>query len=309
MNPTGLNLLFLASSDRLENQEAFFAELGGQVLWYPSLEEALQSVLPFQPDIVLCDLDENPQVLNMPLEGVFPFAKWIGFSAQDSAKVAVEVLRNGFSDYLLKPLQPTELFQAVVTCQKQQKLHLELAVSHLHRLEKMKNQTYIDDLTGLYNARYLPLALEELIIEHQSLDRSFSVLFIDVDKFKSINDIHGHLVGSKFLGALGKTLKNALRSKDTLFRYGGDEFVVLLGQTAEERAFEVADRLRDKISNRVFVLDGVKVKATLSIGIACYPRHASTAQGLLKLADFAMYSAKRISRNKVEITAGSYSSF
>ncbi len=182
--------------------------------------------------------------------------------------------------------------------------HAELALVNLQRVEKLKLQTFIDDLTGLYNSRYLRFALETAAANQQTKKEPFALLFIDVDKFKMVNDRHGHLVGSEFLGALGRIIKNAVRRGDVVFRYGGDEFVVLLRNTGLGRAQEVAERLRSHIEARHFVIRDVPLRATLSLGLAVCPEHSSNLDRLIQLADGAMYAAKR-TRNQVAVADAS----
>ncbi len=176
--------------------------------------------------------------------------------------------------------------------------HAELTFLNLKHVEKLKRQTFIDDLTGLYNYRYLQFALEASASDWELNKHPFAVLFIDVDRFKLVNDRHGHLVGSEFLTALGKVIKNAVRTIDWVFRYGGDEFVILLRETAPFKAAQIAERLRNQIENRTFLIRNTRLKATLSIGIASYPEHTKSVQRLIELADSAMYQAKK-TRNRV----------
>jgi diguanylate cyclase (GGDEF)-like protein len=175
----------------------------------------------------------------------------------------------------------------------------ELSLSNLHKLEGIKQQTFVDDLTGLYNSRYLKFALGNAIARSKKTCESFSILFIDVDYFKNINDTHGHLVGSEFLVAVAKAIKHAVRNIDLVFRYGGDEFIILLHQASVKDAQEIAERLRRHIERRVFVIQDHRIRATITIGLATYPQHTTDRDQILRLADEAMYSAKRASRNTV----------
>lgn len=179
--------------------------------------------------------------------------------------------------------------------------HSELSLVHLNKLEEIKHQTFVDDLTGLYNSRYLKFALTHSIARCKDPGQRFSVLFIDVDHFKNINDRYSHLVGSEFLVAIGRTIKHAVRRIDPVFRYGGDEFVVILNGTGVEGAREIAERIRKNIERRIFVIQEKRIQTTVSIGLATYPEHTADRETLLKLADEAMYSAKRHTRNAVHL--------
>jgi two-component system, cell cycle response regulator len=179
--------------------------------------------------------------------------------------------------------------------------HAELSLLNLRKFDEVKQQTFIDDLTGLYNSRYLKFALNNFIHRCKEPNQCFSVLFIDVDHFKKINDEYSHMVGSEFLVTIAKTMKHAVRKIDPVFRYGGDEFVVLLNGTGVEGAREVAERVRKNIERRIFVIKEHRIQTTVSIGIATYPLHASDRDTLMKLADEAMYVVKRDARNGVHL--------
>lgn len=179
--------------------------------------------------------------------------------------------------------------------------HGTLALRNLEKLARIQRQTFVDDLTGLYNSRYLKFALAEAVSRCRRQGGNFAVLFLDLDKFKSVNDRFGHTVGSDLLVALARTLKNSLRSKDPLFRYGGDEFVVILRNTGLEKAYEIAERLRALMERKTFAVRGHQLQVTVSIGIAVYPDHAPEHQTLLRLADEAMYAAKKHQRNAVRL--------
>lgn len=178
----------------------------------------------------------------------------------------------------------------------------ELSLHNIRKYEHIKRQTFVDDLTGLYNSRYLKFALTNAVLRSKHRRKHFAVLFIDVDHFKKINDTHGHLVGSEFLVAIGKTIRHAVRNIDPVFRYGGDEFVVLLHDTTSSGAMDIAERIRKNIERRVFVIQRQRIQTTVSIGIASFPDHATDKESLLKLADEAMYAAKKGARNCVHLT-------
>lgn len=182
--------------------------------------------------------------------------------------------------------------------------HSELSLLNIQKFEEIKQQTFVDDLTGLYNSRYLKFAIVNAIQRCKKPTDHFSVLFIDVDHFKSINDGNGHVVGSEFLVAIGKTIRHAVRNIDPVFRYGGDEFVVILQDTSTAGAKEIAERIRKHIERRIFVIKGIKLQTTVSIGVACYPEHAKEHESIMKLADQAMYSVKKNTRNAVSLAVG-----
>lgn len=164
---------------------------------------------------------------------------------------------------------------------------------------------YTDDLTGLYNHRYLHIAIEQEIHRSERYGLEFSVAFIDLDLFKTINDTHGHLAGSGVLRQVGALLRDCVRDADMLFRYGGDEFTALLVETGSRGAQIVAERIRQTIESFDFTTGtGQTGRLTATVGHATYPIHAITKNELIDLADKAMYLGKHhrnISRSASEV--------
>ena len=156
---------------------------------------------------------------------------------------------------------------------------------------------YTDDLTGLYNHRYLHIALEQEIRRSERYGLEFSLAFIDLDLFKGINDEHGHLAGSGVLRQVGDVLRECVRDADTLFRYGGDEFTALLVETDTRGAKIVAERIRSAIEEFNFSTgNGKTSRLTATVGHATFPIHATTKNEMIDLADKAMYLGK-VDRN------------
>src|ERR1700719_3064422 len=168
---------------------------------------------------------------------------------------------------------------------------------HVHRIHEL---TIKDDCTCLYNARHLNFILDTEIYRSNRYAFEFSLLFIDLDHFKAVNDTHGHLVGSKLLAEVGQLVKTACRRIDFAFRYGGDEFVIVLPQSSKENAFVVARRLHKMIGETVWLKsEGLNIHFTASIGVASYPADAKSKVDLLHLADEAMYMVKNTTRDGV----------
>lgn len=178
--------------------------------------------------------------------------------------------------------------------------NLGLALRNLGRLKQVEHLAYLDDLTHLYNTRYLEVALER---ETHS-GRPFTVLFMDLDHFKAVNDQHGHLSGSRMLVEVARVLRSCVRDDDVLVRYGGDEYVVLLVGIDSGGGLKVAERIRRAVEDHRFLSrEGARVRVTASIGLASYPEHAQDKSEILDLADRAMYRGKRSSRNVVYIAS------
>ena len=175
-----------------------------------------------------------------------------------------------------------------------------LALINAERSAQAQSLIYIDDLTKLYNGRYLNVVLDREMKRSERYRNFFCVLFMDIDFFKRVNDGHGHLVGSRVLVEVGTVLRACVRDSDTVVRYGGDEFVVLLVETNADEAMIVAERMRRMVEAEPFVKEaGLDIRLTISIGIAAFPEHATTKQNLLNLADQAMYRGKESTRNVV----------
>jgi len=183
--------------------------------------------------------------------------------------------------------------------------HLALAWRNLGRFAEVEDLAYLDDHTRLFNMRYLELVLEREVKSSAQTGVSFSLLFLDLDLFKGVNDTHGHLVGSRLLVEVGRILKGCVRDDDVVARYGGDEYVVLLRGTDSGGALKVAERIRRTVeTHRFLASEGLSVQLTTCVGVASFPEHATDKAALLDMADRAMYRGKRSTRNVVYIAAG-----
>jgi diguanylate cyclase (GGDEF)-like protein len=175
-----------------------------------------------------------------------------------------------------------------------------IAIENARHVQRIHELTITDDCTTLYNARHLNFMLDTEIYRSHRYSYEFSIIFIDLDHFKAVNDTHGHLTGSKLLGEIGNMIKNNCRLIDFAFRYGGDEFVLLLPQTSKENACRVARRLHALMKNTAWLKDeGLNVRITASVGVASFPVDSADKAGLLHLADEAMYLVKNTTRDRV----------
>lgn len=178
--------------------------------------------------------------------------------------------------------------------------HAELALRNAERYSHAKERAFIDDVTEVYNARYLLQAADNELQRAERSGRPLTVLFLDLDRFKLVNDQYGHLVGSRALRRLSEVLGDCIRQIDTLARYGGDEFTILLVDTPLAAGLAVAERIRATVADTVFEAGGdTPFRLSISIGVATYPDHARTRRDLLDLSDKAMYRAKSLGRNCV----------
>ena len=159
-----------------------------------------------------------------------------------------------------------------------------------------------DDLTKLYNTRYVHSKLGTMIEERRNTRERFSLIFLDLDGFKSVNDRYGHLIGAKTLVEIGKIIFSTVGGKDEVARYGGDEFVVLMPEADAVRSREMAERIRHAIDTHDFkAMLPAEIKLSASFGISVYPDHADTLTGLIQKADNAMYAVKYAGKNAVQL--------
>ncbi|HXG65673.1 MAG TPA: sensor domain-containing diguanylate cyclase [Blastocatellia bacterium] len=181
---------------------------------------------------------------------------------------------------------------------------LSRAVANAIDYSRATRQSLIDDLTRLYNVRYLYQTLDNEIRRARRYGSPVSVIFIDLDGFKGVNDRYGHRAGSFTLKEVARVLVATVREADFVARYGGDEFVLMLPETTSGRAAQVAERVRQQIEEHRFTGGGgADIRLTASFGVASYPEHALEAERLIELADAAMYEAKQREKNNVRLAA------
>lgn len=175
-----------------------------------------------------------------------------------------------------------------------------IAIDNARNFKRVQELLLIDEHTGLYNTRHLHQQLGSEVARCARFARPLSLLFLDLDAFKTVNDTRGHLVGTAALRHAGALLTSAIRGVDSAYRYGGDEFAVLLVETGPDGAATVAERIVSAFRNQPCVLEaGPPVQMTVSLGIACFPDDGISARALLDAADKAMYRAKTSGKNTV----------
>jgi two-component system cell cycle response regulator len=203
-------------------------------------------------------------------------------------------LDMGINDYVTRPIDRNELAARVRT-QIRRKRHCD----HLRdRLQESVEFAVTDSLTGLHNRRYMETHLKALIDQARNGGRPLSVLLADIDNFKSINDSHGHAAGDNVLREFAARCRRNIRVIDLVCRLGGEEFVVIMPDTALERACQIGERLRDCIASEPFQ-PGPGLRVTASVGIAALGDEGDTLEMLFERADKALYVAKRDGRNRV----------
>ncbi|MGC2518582.1 MAG: GGDEF domain-containing protein [Burkholderiales bacterium] len=200
------------------------------------------------------------------------------------------VLSISYTTVLLAQLAPMLLVAYITTM---------FSADIRYGINKAKLLSETDELTGLYNMRGFSLTMDRAFGQAVRYSRPVSVLMIDSDNLKAVNDEHGHDAGNELLRLIARGIKSQLRSTDVLARYGGDEFVVLLPDTGTDGSRDVAERVRESIARTPLELRNQNVKITVSIGLASYPDHGRGMDTIMERADEAMYRAKEQGRDRV----------
>ena len=213
----------------------------------------------------------------------------------DDMQRIAQGLEMGAHDYILRPIDNNELLARIRTQVRRKRFQDHLRSNYEMRL----SMALKDELTGLYNRRYLDARLENFLQELQVSDKSFGILIFDIDHFKEVNDTYGHAVGDQILQTFAKRLQEQVRSFDLVARLGGEEFVTIHPDIHEEAAKYIAERLRRCIAEEPFEcdVDGGKLEITTSIGGALIDKSCGSIQEALKEADDALYKAKDAGRN------------
>lgn len=263
--------------------------------------EALKMLLETPVDLILCDL-EMPRIDGYKLLGMIAarpelqHIPVIMLTGHDDSELKVKLLGQGASDYITKPFDAAELIARVKVHLKIKHLQDELKKSN----ERLKQLSDTDPLTQIYNRRYLMDMLAKELQRAERKGTHLSLVMIDIDHFKYVNDKYGHQGGDQVLTVLAALAQSGLRSYDFVARYGGEEFVMTLPETAHEDAIMIAERLRSRIQLHSYSGSLKGLSLTASMGVSTYPaKFISSIADLVREADEAMYRAKSAGRNRV----------
>jgi len=263
-------------------------------------EKAMQEIDKALPDLLILDVNmpgiSGIETLNL-LRQKFSYFAVIFVSANDLPEDVIKGLDAGADDYIRKPFDIKELISRIKAKLRVKDLNDQLRAAN----EKLKELVEIDDLTGLYNMRSIYQRLESEIVRSQRFKKMLSIIMMDMDHFKKVNDEHDHLFGSHVLSEVGKIIRQNIRKVDFAARYGGDEFLIAITETTAEGAMLFATRLREKITQTIFKSGDDSVKLTSSLGVAItHPDVDISARDLVRKADEYLYEAKKKGRNRVE---------
>jgi two-component system, cell cycle response regulator len=264
--------------------------------------EGFKKLLSAQVDVILCDLE-------MPRIDGFKFLSMIKarpdlqdvpviiLTGMNDRELKIKGLEQGASDYITKPFDPEELVARVKIHLKIKRLQDDLRRSN----ELLLELSNTDHLTGLFNRRYLMDTLEKEFQRSLRKGGALSLIILDIDHFKQVNDSYGHLQGDVVLQRVAQQLQQELRSYDIAARYGGEEFVAVLPDATLKEALFVAERVRMAVQDCRY--EGVlkPLSITVSLGVVTFPApDCRTIDDFIKLADDALYRAKANGRNRVE---------
>lgn len=283
-------------------------KVGYEVLWAEDGINAIKLVKTEKPDIIVLDvilpgmdgyevcrwlkLDENAK--GIPV---------IMLTVKKELSDKISGLHIGADDYLPKPYNELELNARIYASLRTKALQDELKFKNRQLedlLDKVNYMAITDALTGLYNRRRFHDALSSEYERARRYKTPFSLVMLDIDHFKKINDTFGHSTGDAVLKEVSDVLKKSVRDIDTAARYGGEEFMIILPNTEKVQARFVAERMRQTIENHDFA--GLESKISVSIGISGMPdAKVEDEDRLIRCADFAMYRAKRLGRNRTVV--------
>jgi len=287
-------------NDVLKTLMAFLIKSGFIARSAHSAEEAEEILKNEEIDMVLTDIklpgiDGIKLTKNIKKKYSLDVIVMTGYSSEYSY---AEAIKNGASDLIFKPVKLNELLLRINRVIKER----SLLNGRDKMIKQLKRLTIEDSLTGLYNSRHFFEQLDKEINRSERYLHPISLIFIDVDNFKEINDTYGHMIGDKILAFIAKQIKACLRSNDSAYRFAGDEFTIILPETTASEAKFVANRILSKFTNESFMINEKEISGiTSSIGIAEYQIDEGYQQ-FVHRADVTMYEAKQRGGNGVIIS-------
>jgi two-component system cell cycle response regulator len=297
--------LILVVDDNPDNLEIISTRLrfrGYRVATADRGDKAIDLVHETHPDLILLDImmpdmDGYEVARRIRATDDIPYIPIIVVTARDSTEDKVTGLDAGADDYLTKPINFPELEARVRSMLRIKRLQDELEEKN----RKLEQLSISDGLTGLFNHRHLHELLQEEFDRSSRTEEPISVVMFDLDRFKQVNDTHGHQAGDQVLRKLAHILRETAREIDRLGRYGGEEFLAILPDSDPEAGVTFAERVREAVESEPFDIgDGDRIEMTISAGVATYPHDRPEGpRRLVHYADQALYSAKNSGRNTV----------
>jgi diguanylate cyclase (GGDEF)-like protein len=275
-------------------------QIGYETTFATGGKKTLERLETVKPDLILLDLMmpdmgglEVCEILKADLR--YQKIPVIFLTASNEQESLIQAFEKGAVDYVTKPFRSAELLARVRT-------HLELkqARDELHEAyEALERLILLDPLTGVANRRAIDEFAKEEYDRAQRYKTCFSVLMIDLDYFKKVNDTYGHYIGDECLKIVAEKLDNSLRTVDQFGRFGGEEFVAILPETSLTEAIKVAERLRIEVDQLVPAIKDFSSSLSVSIGVSAFQEKDQAVMDIFKRADQALYEAKEMGRNLV----------
>ncbi|MBF0390941.1 MAG: diguanylate cyclase [Desulfamplus sp.] len=292
------SIMLVDDDDAIRDTTEEFLKISGySTIATSSAEDALEILKLFQPDIILTDISMRGMSgleLTKVVKETYPIEVIVmtGYIAEHSYEEAISA---GASDFIFKPFRFEELSLRI----KRVIREMNLKRQHEELVKKLEMLAITDGLTGLYNQRYFYKQLSSEIDRYERYNADLSLLVMDIDHFKTFNDTWGHLEGDKVLMELGTMIKSCLRTMDSAYRYGGEEFTIILPQTNLNQASVVGERIRAAFASKIFYpAEDQEIIVTISVGAAQYIKDESITS-FIERADKAMFRSKQEGRNKV----------
>ncbi|MDQ2646103.1 MAG: diguanylate cyclase [Myxococcota bacterium] len=298
-------MLLVDDSPTIRNQIRGVLEGTGEFSRFLEADDGLHAfklLAEHKPDVVVCDLvmpvfdgmkflalrGTRPELSHIPV---------IMLTAEQDSERKAEILDRGASDYVTKPFNDKELLARVRVHLRVKVLQDQLREANL----RLENLAVTDGLTGLFNRRHFDSLLVGELQRSLRYKVPVSVVLVDIDHFKQVNDTYGHSTGDQVLRNLSRVVAGGVRTTDFVARFGGEELAVILTQTPLQGAFEVAERLRATVAAAPHDYQGKAIFKTASFGVACYDGQGApvSPEELLGRADQALYRAKHEGRNRV----------
>jgi two-component system cell cycle response regulator len=302
--------ILLVEDDKLQAKVAkdYLETSGYEVVWVDNGKSAIKTAKTQKVDIILLDLvlpdlNGNEVARWLKLNEDTRSIPIIILTVKSSTKEKVTGLEAGADDYLPKPYNEIELNARIYACLRTKALQDELREKNRQLEEvllKVENLAITDPLTELFNRRQFEFTIEKEFSRTMRYNSHTSCLMIDIDHFKNINDEYGHHAGDIALKEIAKLIKSCVRETDTVARWGGEEFIILLPETKKENALKIASKILKVISDYKF--SDIPSQITVSIGIASIPEPSTNTAGkLIHASDSALYEAKAHGRNRIEV--------
>jgi two-component system cell cycle response regulator len=280
--------------------QAVLAERFCQCFCFTSVEEALAASETIQPQVIVCDFFLEGEMTGLDFvlhvrnnKHPWSYIPILMMTGLDDDTRKYELVRSGANDYISKPTDALDL-----------SVRVENLIRYKHLLDTVEQQkqdmhelAMRDQLTGLYNRHFIAEQVQICFAKAKRHDSSYSIILLDIDHFKQVNDINGHQVGDQVLKEVGALLKQDARGDDVAARMGGEEFIILLNKCSIDSARQKAEKLKEKIKT----LQPAGISVTASFGVAELNKEVDNFDKLFKAADDAVYNAKAKGRDRVEV--------